>query len=697
MIALRLNHICGRDFEFLLNNSKPYHSHYMYIYFRLAICTLLLTLITTVGLTQETRSDLTELSLEELMEVEVVYAASKYEQKVSQAPSAVTIVTDDEIKKYGFRTLADILASVRGIYTTYDRNYHYAGIRGFSRLGDYNTRVLLLVNGIRANDNIYNQASIGTDFLIDVDLIERIEIIRGPSSSLYGTNAFFGVINIITKSGSSLNGAEISGNVASCGTYKGRLSYGNTFQNGFEILLSGSYYDSKGQDLYYQEFDDQATNNGIAKEGDYDQYHSYFLKSSFQNFTLQGGYVYRKKGIPTGAWEIVFNDSRNKSVDEYRFLDLKYKHRYANKTEVMAQIHYDHYFYGGDYVWDWAETGDPSDIVLNKDLATGKWWGVELKLITKMFEKHNFTLGTEYRNNFRQDQSNYDEDPHWQYLDDKRNSKVWAFYAQDEFQIRKNLILNAGVRYDHYHTFGGTTNPRLTLICDPFSKSTVKLLYGKAFRAPNAYELYYNDGEDTQKSNPKLNPEKINTIELTWEQNLGNQFSGIISGFSYEIKDLITLTTDPIDELLVYENVEELKANGLEMELEGKFKNGIRSRVSYVFQKAENQRFGQHLTNSPKHLAKLNMILPIVRDRLFVGLETRYMGERKTLGGSNAEDFLITNLTIFGQKLLSGLEVSASVYNLFDKEYGDPGSEEHLQNIITQDGRNFRLLFTCKL
>jgi iron complex outermembrane receptor protein len=101
------------------------------------------------------------------IEVNTVYGASKYEQKLIEAPAAVSIVTSLDIKRNGYRTLADILRSVRGFYTTYDRNYHYLGMRGFSRPGDYNTRFLLLVDGHRINDSIYNTASIGTEFPVD--------------------------------------------------------------------------------------------------------------------------------------------------------------------------------------------------------------------------------------------------------------------------------------------------------------------------------------------------------------------------------------------------------------------------------------------------------------------------------------------------------------------------------------------------
>ncbi len=172
------------------------------------------------------RPDLTEMSVEDLLniKVETVYGASRYQQKVTEAPASITIISADEIKKYGYRTLADILRSIRGVYVTNDRNYSYIGVRGVARPGDYNTRVLLLIDGHRINDSIYDLATIGTEFPLDVDLIERVEFVRGPSSSLYGTNAFFGVINIITKRGRDLKGLEVSGEAGNFASYKGSIS-----------------------------------------------------------------------------------------------------------------------------------------------------------------------------------------------------------------------------------------------------------------------------------------------------------------------------------------------------------------------------------------------------------------------------------------------------------------------------------------
>ncbi|HTZ17286.1 MAG TPA: TonB-dependent receptor plug domain-containing protein, partial [Dissulfurispiraceae bacterium] len=241
-------------------------------------------------------SDLKKLSLEQLMDIEVesVYGASRYEQKVTEAPSSVSIITADDIKKYGYRTLADILRSVRSFQITNDRNYSYIGVRGFGRTGDYNSRILLLVDGHRINDNIYNQALVGEDFIIDIDLIERVEIIRGPGSSLYGNNAYLAVINVITRKAGDVGGVETSVAGGSFSAYKGRVSYGNNFGNNAYGVFSASGLDSKGpHSLFYKEYDTPETNNGITNNTDYERSQSFFGKVGYGDLTLESAFISR--------------------------------------------------------------------------------------------------------------------------------------------------------------------------------------------------------------------------------------------------------------------------------------------------------------------------------------------------------------------------------------------------------------------
>ncbi len=597
-------------------------------------------------------------------EIPSVYSASKYEQKVTEAPSSVSIITSDEIKKYGYRTFGDILRSIRGFQVTNDRNYQYLNVRGFGLPSDYSNRILVLVDGIRINDNIYGSPGIGMTFSVDIDLIDRIEVVRGPSSSLYGTSAFFAVINVITKRGRDYPGAEVQGAVGTFDTYKGRFTYGNKYQSGLETVVSASYYDTKGDDeLFFKEFNDPATNNGVAEDLDYDRFKHFFAEFVMNDFTLQGNYQKRKTGVPTAAYGTIFNDSSFFTVDESYWVDLKYDHTYDNKLGVLARISYNYYKYYGDY----PSEGDPAfgepPVVINDDSAVGDYVYSELQLTKVLMDKHKITAGASYQDNIRQDQKTvFIGVPDWGELNDKRDSNSWAVFLQDEFPLVDKLTLNAGVRYDDYDTFGGTTNPRAALIYSPIENTSFKLVYGQAFRAPNFYELYYNDGDGaSQKANPNLYSETIKTYELIYEQYYGDHLRWTVVGFYYKIKDLISQMIDPAGGLLVFQNLNEVKAKGAEFEVEGKWESGMEGRISYTYQRTEDVETGKILTNSPKHLAKLNWIVPVIREKLFFSIEEQYTSKRKTLLRDEEEGFFLTNVTLFNQNTIKGLEASFSV------------------------------------
>ena len=289
---------------------------------------------------QQAKPDLADATLEELGNIPV-YSASKHLQPSGEAPSSVTVVTGNQIREQGYRTLAGVLRTVRSFFVTYDRNYSSLGVRGFARPGDYNTRILLLVDGHRLNDNIYDEAMIGTEFPVDVDLIERIEIVRGPVSSLYGSNALFAVINIVTKHARDLNGLELSSDVASYNTWKGSISYGRTLPQA-EFLISGSFYGSRGHNqLYYPEFDTPQTNNGIASHADDDQLGTALATVSSHGFTLQGAYGTREKGIPTAAYGAIFDNNGTRTTDSHGYVDLSYAHTFFGSWDTLVRTFYD--------------------------------------------------------------------------------------------------------------------------------------------------------------------------------------------------------------------------------------------------------------------------------------------------------------------------------------------------------------------
>ena len=641
-----------------------------------------------IAWSQSLPADLTKLSIEELMNI-TIESVSKFEQKVVEAPASITIITSDDIKKFGYRNLPDILRSVRGLFVNYDRNYNYVGFRGFSRPGDYDTRILILIDGHRLNEPIYDSPGTGGDFILDVDLIDRVEVIRGPSSSLYGSSAFMGIINVKTKRGKDIEGVEVSGAGGRFSTYNGRLSYGNKFENGLELLVSGSGFGSDGdRRLFYQEFNDPTTNNGIAKNRDGEQGQSFFGSLSYKGFSLAAGYVNREKDVPTGSFETVFN-AHSSTTDRKGFVDLKYEHEFAGNLGLKARTYYDNYYYKGLADYDYGL----ANLVRNKDFGWANTVGTELQITKTLFDKHKVIFGGEFQYVLRQDQKNYDIEV---YLDERNSSRNWAVYLQDEYAILKGLRLTAGVRFDHFSlSDNSAVSPRVGLVYLPFDKTVIKLLYGHAFRAPNAFELFYQVPSNFLPSNG-LGPERTRTVELLVQQYLGFNLWGTANLYYQKSKDIITQIVEPVSGLPMFQNAGGVSQKGVEFELEGKWQNGVRGRMSYAVQRTEDVDTKLRLTNSPVHLAKFNGVVPLMADKLFLGLEEQYTSGRKTLAGNQIGGFWVTNVTLFNQSVFKGLDLSASIYNLFGKKYSDPGSGEHEQDAIRQDGRSFRFKLTFR-
>ena len=628
------------------------------------------------------------------LKVDTVFGASKFQQKVTEAPSSVTIITADEIQKYGYRTLSDVLQSVPGFYVTNDRNYSYIGADGISRPTDYNTHLLMLIDGHRVNDNIFNGACVASEAILDPDLIQRVEIIRGPGSSLYGANAFLGVINIITKQGRDLKGAEVSADAGSLQTYRGRTTYGQQYANGSELLLSESFYDSKGNhQLFFPEFNSASTNNGIAQDADGDQFHSTFLSATYRDFSLRAGYVSREKHVPTGSFGTVFDDPRTETTDARAYADLNYHHAIGDAWEVNARGFYDWYKYDGVFIYDYSGTGVPP-FTVNHDFARGDWWGFDISASRRVAERHHVTLGTEETFNAKQVQGNYDQTPYVLYLSSHHSSTQASVYLQDEFAIRKNLLLTAGMRYDQYSTFGGTLNPRLGLILSPQENADIKFLYGQAFRAPDDFELHYSAPLLSFEPSPNLRPETIKTTEVVFERYFWQRASLSASGFYNQIDHLISQATDPTNGFLHFVNLDGVRGKGLEFQFSAKRPSGWEGRLSYTLQESHNPLDGKPLSDSPRHLAKVDLIAPLLPRKLFASFEGQGISRRLTVVDSKVGGSFVANVTLYSKDLLGKLRVSASLYNLFNKHYADPVGQEIQAGSVVQDGRTFRVKLT---
>jgi outer membrane receptor for ferrienterochelin and colicins len=523
-----------------------------------------------------------------------------------------------------------------------------------------------------------------------VDLIERIEIIRGPSSSLYGADAFFAVINVVTRKAPQLKGVELSLAPASFGTYQGRASYGGQYR-GVDMLLSGTFYNSQGQNLFFPQFNSPATNYGITRNTDYESFQQVLATISFRGFTLQGLFRARDKGVPTAYYGALFNDPATKNLDYHQYLDLSYQHRISEKWDFTARTSYDQARLQAPVGYS---TGLSDGSTTTQAYSfRGNWWDSEAKVSGTLLKKHRITVGTEITDNLRQDQGDYSALGNI-FVPVAQSSVIWAVYGQDEFAIASKLTLSAGVRYDHYSNFGGTTNPRLGLIYHLFHPTTLKLLYGTAFRAPEPFELTPDYGS-VFGDNLQLRPETIRSFEGVVEQGLGPHFTLSGSIFRNDINDLITLETNPKGQE-EYENSGKADATGVEVELDARMSSGLEGRASYSYVDTKQPVTQQILANSPQHLGKLNLSYPLMKQRLFASADAQYTSSAQTLAGNTVKGFSVLNFTLLGHTLGKHLDLYASVYNVFNKKYFDPGRPEDVQDSIQQDGRNFRIKLTAR-
>ena len=626
------------------------------------------------GASAQDTPDLTGMSLDQLLDAEVVYAASRRIQTLREAPSAVSVVTAADIRAHGYRTIAEVLRSLPSFYVTEDRRYSFVGVRGFNRPGDYGARIMLLLNGLRTNDSLYEQAYVGQDFIVDIDLVERIEVVRGPSAAIYGSSAFFAVVNVVTRRGRDFQGGELSAAASSFETHTGRATYGRRLDNGLELLVSASLSGSRGQRLFFKEYDDPGTANGIADRIDGENYDRLLASLSKGDFTLEANHVSRDKGIPTGVYGSVFGDARTRSTDAKDLVSLTYARSRPNRSSLMARVHYGRLDTHGTY----AITGAPTGVT--QDSGRGQWYGLEGSLVRPLGARHLLTVGVEFQDDFLQRQLNFDVEPRVVNQDSLNEAERAAVFAQDEITLSKRLTFHAGIRQDWYQNIGQQTSPRLALVYDDGKATTLKLLAGRAFRAPDEFELHFE--APPYKLNSGLGPEKIYTTELVLERVLPHGLHLNVSTYLNQVHDLISLSFDPADGRLVYLNLGRGDSVGAEIGVDLKRDRGPSGQLSYAWQRSREQPSGELLTNSPRHMLKAAMVWPLLGKRLTAGIDGWYLSSRTTLAGAQSGSATIANITLRAPRIAERFDLTASVYNLFDQGYADPGAPEVRQDLI---------------
>lgn len=650
----------------------------------------------------------TKLELE-LTREESVQAVSRRTQTVESAPSSVSIVSRAEISGLAYPTIAEALKGLPGVYFTDDRAYVGIGIRGLGRLGSYGNRVLVLQDGIATNDDWVGSAYVGYDAMSDLGDVERIELVRGPGSVVYGTGAFSGVVNVVTRDVTRTSfETAVDSSYANVARARGRANY--VLGPSTTLWTSVSAASSQGADFFIPEYSTVTPPNGtpgVARN--VDGFHAGTFRGRLQSRWLTASWFLHShtKHYPGAQFDTVFGDPRAQQTDTRGFFELKAEPSITQWANSLSRLYINRYVFDGQYPHE-ANNGG-----FEVDTFHGHWAGAEQRFTVQLARKVSVALGGEFQWHFDVVETTHTNQGFVLY-DTGGNSKpftVAASYLSLDGEIARNTSLSLGTRLDHYSTFGSSVNPRLALMWKPWSHGNFKFMTGRAFRAPSVYELYYNDGGATQVASPTLKPETIYSGEIEYTHQISPTLLAVASTWANAVYGLIdtqaTLENAKISQFV--NTTTPIAVVGTDLSLRRDWRQGWMLEANYGLERAEFLRSqsvsdlvslrriadARHVSNVPTQNIAFRAFAPIFERRLLLGTRFTYIDRRWTrYVGDDTERQRMTNAALLWDIVLSGREEKTGlgyyvgVYNIFDWHYVLPVGFEFKQASMPQLGRS---------
>lgn len=661
----------------------------------------------------------------QLAEIEEVTAASRVTENVEDAPSSVTIISGQELRAMGYPTVADALRGVRGVYVGNDTSYDSVGVRGFSRPGDYGSRVLVLLDGHPLNDNYAGQSYFGYDGRVDLADIDRIEIVRGPGSVVYGTGAFLGVINLVTRSRVAPTHTEAGLTAASNGVGAARAMQQVTFSPDAGLWTSVSAAHSAGADYYFKEFASDAATGGYSRGNDGFDAGNVTGRAWYKWATLQWYLNSRNKNLPSGEYGTIFGDSRLHFVDTRGTVELRLEPKISQQLEWMTRAHLDLYNFD-DFLPTLVEGGGSAT-----EYFRGQWAGVEQRFAYTPSKLLRVTVGGEFQDDFKAEQGGTSAGgvsagvttAPLNYLSPiNRSFQVGAGYGSIDFTPVRQLKVTGGARYDYYSNFGGSLNPRVAVVYKPYEGGNLKAMFGKAFRAPSVYEHYYSSPSqlpgDCAQVDPKtsclsqaaLKPESVYSAELELSHRFSPTLSATLAGYTNYITDIVSLVGGGTNASPnQYVNITNpIQTYGGEVELRRDWRDGWMAAASYSYQDTEyldNETTRlRNVPNSPHHLAALKGAAPLLDRTLILATRLTFEGpvwDRYDLPTdplqAQTNPFFIWDVVLSGEAERYGVRYNLGLYNATDQRLVVPVSREFTQAFMPQAGRTVLAQVSVKL
>jgi outer membrane cobalamin receptor len=599
--------------------------------------------------------ELIELSLEDLTKVKVV-SASKKSQVITEAPSTVRVITTREIRERGYQTLEEALSDLPGVQF---RNMlglnSYVFIRG---VPSQNNLILVLVDGIQINE--LNSGGFYGGGQYNLSNVERIEVVYGPASALYGTNAISGIINIITRDPKDSKGLRVNALYGSFNTTNDDLSYGyyNEEKN-LGFLVSGAFKTTEKADLAGDKGDNNWTENMENFEDDY----SFDAKITYKDFT--SGVVFQNKQVSTSTYfcsvNTIYRDYG--TLWNIRFINGYLKHIYDRfeKGSLSSQVYYRNATVMDNSVQqiivDSFQIGyyRPNDLV-----------GLESMMNYTPIERLNLISGivVEYENlaeGYSKTQSSSpDERPPTPPEPETENNNLLSVYTQAQYQLLDPLQLSAGARFDNSSIYDEVLTPRVGLVFNKGSL-TSKLLYMEAFRAPKPWDYTWGVG------NPGLEPEEMKSMEAVLAYNVRDDLRAEATAYKNTVTNLLTKDTGTTR----WVNRGEVETDGLELSL-NYFFHKFTPYINYTYNDSRDDN-GNDIPEIANHSANVGARYAFT-NKFAVNVSGNYLGKRinphdiPNTGDDIVDPAFIVN-SVLTYSEFHNLEFQLIGNNILDTEY----------------------------
>jgi len=684
----------------------------LYKYMRLLLPSLVFLLAAAPGFSDD-------VSEAELLGIfgseEFISIATGYRQPVSKAPAVASVITSQEIRRIGATDIDEILQTVPGLHIS--RNHQgYSPIYTFRGIySGFNPQVLMLVNGIPVTNLFAGNRSSSWGGM-PVEAINRIEVIRGPGSAVYGADAFAGVINIITEDGDSITENEMMARYGTYDTSELAVKVHKKWEHSrFGFILEGKTTDGQNEIIPsdMQSFLDMMTGTtaslapgrvNLARDS-VDLRFDY----KYKDFVLKGGYQGRYNA-QNGAGIVQALDPHNEFKSERINFDLNYSIPELFWSDLSATISASYLgatqevekhgliFPPGSTGSFFDENGQPLfGIFPDGVIASPEVYERHSRFNTTFhyvgLDEHDLTFGVGYYYGdlYRvNEKKNYCTDPEsctyilpyggivdvsdtpFVFLreGDRKNH---YFYIQDVYSLANDWQLTAGLRYDDYSDFGETFNPRFALVWSTTRNLTTKFLYGEAFRAP-AFAETRAINNPAALGNPNLKPETLESYELVLDYKPSYDLGFIFNTFYYEWDDIIQFVAESDGGAATAQNAGKQTGYGIELESKWSVSPVWDLSANFAWQKSTNESTDSNAANAPGKQFYLRSHWEFLPNTS-LNLQANWVMDRKREVSDPREavdDYVLVDLTLRRTNIWNNLEAALLVKNLFDEDAREP-------------------------